>query len=449
MTSAAAAMVSGNAALFIEDFRSETAGSDPLPCTVKAHFIHTARDLDDSTSWYNPGPDYASGYGVLDIQAAVDQLRDGGWVEDCVDQGDTNTMTMYVPPATTSVKVTLVWDDVPASPATTAPALVNDLDLVVTDASAVRRYPWTLNPAAPSADAVRTFEDHLNNVEVVLADGSVPDGNWTVEVVGTSVPSGPQCYSLVYSPVSTAPPPGALHLFFGPDNAGVAAYYLSGPTDPYQVAPNETAYLWATTEAGDIWNTLGLDFTVAPNAGQLYLPEWSAGAFKRWNPGSDTDPTDGGVAGIAVTELGLGDTTVDDFGVWAGGTFLYKVAEVTYSSAVGDVFMAVGPALIVKRGSSVGEPVYFGFGESAPIYGDNLGAMSSIADLRVVTSGMPGDLNNDGCVDLTDLNLLLANRGNPASGPSDPMDLDGDGWITVLDARILVTLCTNPYCAAC
>ena len=50
---------------------------------------------------------------------------------------------------------------------------------------------------------MRNAEDHLNNVEVVLADGSVPSGIWTVQVRGTTVPSGPQCYSLVYSPVYT------------------------------------------------------------------------------------------------------------------------------------------------------------------------------------------------------------------------------------------------------
>jgi hypothetical protein len=36
----------------------------------------------------------------------------------------------------------------------------------------------------------------------VFADGSVPAGNWTVTVRGTTVPSGPQCYSLVYPPLA-------------------------------------------------------------------------------------------------------------------------------------------------------------------------------------------------------------------------------------------------------
>jgi hypothetical protein len=203
-TSSAAAMVSGASSLLIEDFRADNAGLDPLPSTVKALLIHTATDLDDATSWYNPGPDFASGYGLVNVQNAVNQLRSGGWIEDCVVQGETNSMTIDVPAGTSQVKATLVWDDEPGPLSTTTPALVNDLDLIVTDSGGLRRFPWTLDPDNPSNDAVRTQEDHLNNVEVVQADGMIPSGSWTIEVAGTSVPSGPQCYSLVYEPVAAA-----------------------------------------------------------------------------------------------------------------------------------------------------------------------------------------------------------------------------------------------------
>lgn len=47
-----------------------------------------------------------------------------------------------------------------------------------------------------------------------------------------------------------------------------------------------------------------------------------------------------------------------------------------------------------------------------------------------------GDINNDGSIDSTDLWLILGARNKPASGPDDPRDLDHDGKITVLDARI-------------
>ncbi len=59
----------------------------------------------------------------------------------------------------------------------------------------------------------------------------------------------------------------------------------------------------------------------------------------------------------------------------------------------------------------------------------------------------PGDIDGDGDVDMDDISLILAARNQPASGPDDPRDLDGDGVITVLDARRAVTLCTRAGCA--
>jgi len=62
---------------------------------------------------------------------------------------------------------------------------------------------------------------------------------------------------------------------------------------------------------------------------------------------------------------------------------------------------------------------------------------------EVVTSG---DLDNDGDVDQNDLNILLTYRNQSASACPE-CDIDGDGIITVLDARKLVLMCTRPRCA--
>ena len=60
-----------------------------------------------------------------------------------------------------------------------------------------------------------------------------------------------------------------------------------------------------------------------------------------------------------------------------------------------------------------------------------------------------GDIDRDGDVDLTDLNFILLERGSPVSSSSCGVacDLDNDGRISALDARILVTLCTRLQCA--
>jgi hypothetical protein len=57
------------------------------------------------------------------------------------------------------------------------------------------------------------------------------------------------------------------------------------------------------------------------------------------------------------------------------------------------------------------------------------------------------DMDGDGNVDRFDVSAIIAARNTPASGPDDPGDADGDGFITVLDARQCVVQCTNPGCA--
>lgn len=74
--------------------------------------------------------------------------------------------------------------------------------------------------------------------------------------------------------------------------------------------------------------------------------------------------------------------------------------------------------------------------------------------IRILFSAVPnfvwnlGDFNNDGCIDRTDLNMVLACVQH--TGPCNPaFDLNGDGKIDISDSRKLVLLFTNPGGAAC
>lgn len=199
-TSMAAPAVSGTTALLIEDYRNHFNGQTPRPALVKGLLVHTAEDLNDATDWYQPGPDYASGYGRVRARAAVDQLRSGGWLLGRVGPGENAVYTLNVPPGTALVKLTLVWDDAPALQ-NAAVTLVNDLDLIVTDPSGRRHYPWTLDPNNPGAPATRDRPDHVNNLEQVCVDQAPEPGEWTVAVSGTLLPLGAaQTFALVFSP---------------------------------------------------------------------------------------------------------------------------------------------------------------------------------------------------------------------------------------------------------
>jgi len=201
-TSMAAPVVSGGIALLVEDYRNLFGGADPLPSTMKAVLIHTAKDLDEgSNTYYNPGPDFASGYGRVQLPEAVGQVRANAFWEDQVAHGDSVAYYISVGEGTSDVKFTLVWDDA-AGVEAAAVVLVNDLDLVVVDAEGTRHYPWTLDPLDPSAPARQDAEDHLNVVEQIEVRGPVVPGLWQVQVVGSTVAVGAtQTYSLATSPI--------------------------------------------------------------------------------------------------------------------------------------------------------------------------------------------------------------------------------------------------------
>lgn len=62
---------------------------------------------------------------------------------------------------------------------------------------------------------------------------------------------------------------------------------------------------------------------------------------------------------------------------------------------------------------------------------------------------LPGDIDDDGTVDMTDLRLLLndLHKSVDACACGDLCDLDGDEMITIYDSRQLTTRCTWPRCA--
>lgn len=98
-------------------------------------------------------------------------------------------------------KCTLVWMDAP-SLGTSALALVNDLDLVVTSSEGEIFFGNSIK-ANNGKDALYEIPDRLNNVEQVTITPPLytePNGgivHYTVHVIGRNVPKGPQPFALV------------------------------------------------------------------------------------------------------------------------------------------------------------------------------------------------------------------------------------------------------------
>jgi formylglycine-generating enzyme required for sulfatase activity len=193
-TSMASPTVCGLSALILEDFKALYPG-EPLPrnSTLKILLAHNAVDLG------NTGPDYKFGYGSVRVNDTIDFMRNGGFLEDSVDQGEDKVFLVHILPGVLSLKATLAWDDPPGA-INTIPELVNDLDVVVISPNSVTvHYPWTLDPSNGDAAAVRTQADCTNNIEQVVVDNP-ESGVWTIRVRGYSVPSGPQVFSLATTP---------------------------------------------------------------------------------------------------------------------------------------------------------------------------------------------------------------------------------------------------------
>ena len=251
-TSMASPAVAGTIALMLEQY-ADTLGvnldtAPPLPSTSRAILVQTAVDLEGTDGTNNPdtgapvqygaGPDWATGYGLVDAAAAVQVVAEGGYVEDELDGGDhTDTHNVAVAAGQRTVRVTVAWDDLAGTPNANdaTPQLVNDLDLVLVDPNGVEHLPLVLPPLAQNdcdndatngvqvgtcagiEDANQNFAgpaapgvDRLNSLEqVVVTDpGGLVAGTWTARVsvrnddATVRLPlGGTQSYSLAFGMV--------------------------------------------------------------------------------------------------------------------------------------------------------------------------------------------------------------------------------------------------------
>ena len=175
-TSMATPNTTGSLVLLQELYKDLHAGNFMKASTLKALAIHTTKEAGG-----NPGPDYAFGWGLLDVEAAAKILlaEDGQNVyvsEKTLQNGKTYEVSL-TPKAREKIRVTLVWTDVPGTPAPvsldpTSIMLVNDLDIRIVDDAGNEQMPWILDPANPPAPATRgdNIRDNVEKIEFELPD---------------------------------------------------------------------------------------------------------------------------------------------------------------------------------------------------------------------------------------------------------------------------------------
>lgn len=192
-TSMACPNVAGAAALFTERYR-QIHGTVPEGALVKVLLMNGATDIG------NPGPDYKFGFGLMNLEHSLKMLENQQYFSDTVNTGTGRQFTVSVPANTALLNVMLYWNDVSGNPSASK-ALVNDLDIRVTDPSNNIVEPWILNPAPASVENNATRgTDRLNNVEQVTIQNPAP-GNYTIRVQGFDVSVPDQKFYVAYDVV--------------------------------------------------------------------------------------------------------------------------------------------------------------------------------------------------------------------------------------------------------
>jgi hypothetical protein len=196
-TSMAAPNVTGTL-LLLQQYYNDVNGNFMRASTLKGLATHTADDAG------NVGPDAVYGWGLLNAKAAVEAIDDNGLEslieENTLQQGETYTFDI-ISNGTSPLLASITWTDVPGlaniggvNDAT--PALINDLDIRVTDPNSTVFFPWRLANNA-NQNALRNGDNSVDNVERINIDNPIA-GTYTITVThkGT-LQDGPQDFSLI------------------------------------------------------------------------------------------------------------------------------------------------------------------------------------------------------------------------------------------------------------
>lgn len=206
-TSMAAPNVAGTL-LLLQEHMANLLGTYLRAASLKGLVLHTARDLG------RPGPDYQHGWGLLDAEAAVNQLTASltnpiALLETALPDGGTFTQTATVEASGGPLRVTLSWTDLPSArrPLQGAsslddptPHLKHDLDLrLIHDATGTVYRPYVLNPRAPTTTAA-PGDNRVDPVEQIYLPDALA-GTYTIQVTHKGALTGgrPQPFTLLVS----------------------------------------------------------------------------------------------------------------------------------------------------------------------------------------------------------------------------------------------------------
>ncbi len=179
-TSMATPLATGIGLLASQAYKRVTGGYDIRHDVLTACMINTAVDKG------RVGPDYDTGFGMIDAKATIDVINSLSSKRplihtDEIANGVRKTFP-FVMQESGVFKATISWVDPEASPSSSK-ALVNDIDMWLENSAGKKFYPYTLDPKNPRALAVETKPNHVDNNEKIEVK-NLPKGAYTLVVHG-------------------------------------------------------------------------------------------------------------------------------------------------------------------------------------------------------------------------------------------------------------------------
>jgi serine protease AprX len=186
-TSMATPLTSGAVAVVREYLRKQRKIRRPSAALLKAAMVAGATRVPSGPT--GAVVDNDQGYGRVNVDAVVSPQSPASAqffdVTPGVQTGELDSRKLTVKSSGAPLRIALAWSDAPG------PTIVNNLNLIVTAPDGTK----IVGNQTGGAGGPATF-DTANNVEVVQVDAPV-SGEWTVDVVGSNVPRGPQDFALV------------------------------------------------------------------------------------------------------------------------------------------------------------------------------------------------------------------------------------------------------------
>ena len=192
-TSMACPGIAGIMGQLYQGYKELNGGVNPNSALMKSVLLNSADDLG------NPGPDFKHGWGEVNAFQAIKIIENNQYINSSISQGGNNTHDITVPSDVIQLNIMVYWHDIEGS-VNSATALVNDIDINLTNPNGITTLPWLLDNTANAIalNSNATYgNDHLNNMEQITIENPIP-GNYVLSVDGLTIPFSAQEYWISY-----------------------------------------------------------------------------------------------------------------------------------------------------------------------------------------------------------------------------------------------------------